>query len=165
MTVLKRNTLLSLAAAGCLVLAGATGASAATEPGPAGPALAPTGVRAACDGNWHQESVFMDERYSPWMGSSPGTNFSRSIQFRALSGVNGVRGSANGAVGCSWQRARFWFAGHYRVTSCLRPAACRVGDWTPVQRSGGRDIGLRNDNANKGVGWDEFSHWWRLWSV
>jgi hypothetical protein len=142
------------AAALAVGLAGqASAAPAAPSPSQGGPS-----IMAPCDGNWYENGSFLTEKISPWYKTSGGVDFTREIRFKAVSGVNGIRGVPQGGPGCFWQTTKVAVAGYHETKSCrsASPTSCTYSGFVSYSSPfhGWRAPG-------QAQGWDPYQFIWR----
>ncbi|GAA1979271.1 hypothetical protein [Amycolatopsis minnesotensis] len=134
-------------AASILTFAGAPASAA-----PAAPSGAP------CDGQWHQTKDFIGSWVSGWIPSTPGVDFTRDIQYRALSGVTAVHGSPGTPPACTYVTKNFATAAQYRYKICRSTIACEE---TEFQNYQGNTPSPGWRFPGKVVGYDINANQWR----
>lgn len=129
--------------------------SATPSNSPASAAVVP------CDGQWHQTGTIIGEWDSGWVASTPGVDYARSIQYKALGGVTAMMGKPPVGQGpCAFQKKNFVTATQYRYKICRDSTACEETDYQNYQ--GGPIRGWQF--PGKAVGYDVNANQWRVYA-
>lgn len=151
MSIRTRSRKLLLPLLATLFLAPAVAPAASAEPA----AEAVTQQQCATT-EWRVYENFITQVDSPWFNSVRGIDFSRSVQFRVLSGVYATRTTAT----CLEQYAGFAGASQYREKQCKGALACKLTSWRQVN---GPSAGYRF--PGKYTGYDPHADLFRQWQM